>query len=68
MLRAALPQIDRTVTDEYLGIYHPVTFRAQATSDFMKDVVTNRLLSNDIYGLIFYIYGLILLRMIARGT
>ncbi len=68
MLRAALPQIDRTVTYQYLGIYHSVTFRAQATSDFMKDVVTNRLLSNDIYGLTFYIYGLILLGIIARGV
>lgn len=68
MLRASLPQIDGTIADEHLSIYHSVTFRAQATSNFMKDVVTHRLSSNDIYGLIFYIYGLILLRIIARGV
>jgi len=44
VLRAVLAHNDGPVADEHLGVYDLATFRAQAARDFVKDVVTNRLL------------------------
>lgn len=47
VLRAVLAQVDGTVTNEYLGIYHPAALRAQTPCELIKDMMANRLSDRD---------------------